>query len=251
VRYGWPTMRQSVERRAAAEELRPESAPVVKEHDSPIAVLVGGGVAARLLPAARRLGIAPTAVTLSSFALTLAAAALIAAGPGGGAAWLAFLLVEIGFCLDCLDGQLARATGRVSDFGRYLDSLTDVVKVFAVVAALIVWASRTADAGEALALGMVALLGYLLCEEHTQIARQLPQLTQRDYERSVAPWKERLRIGSQKVDLAFAIGEVLTVAALATLARSPRAGLWVLAVMTPVQFVSYGVRFWRYRYRAR
>lgn len=83
-----------------------------------------------LLPAARALGpaVPPWAVTLAGLAAGLAAAAALSAGAHGAglALWLANRL------LDGLDGVLARATGRESDWGGYLDLLAD----FAVYAAV-------------------------------------------------------------------------------------------------------------------
>lgn len=63
---------------------------------------------------------------------------------GGLSAWLiahgnllgAALLLQLKTVLDNADGQLARATGRVSAFGRYLDSESDLVVNVALFAAL-------------------------------------------------------------------------------------------------------------------
>lgn len=219
---------------------------VLKEHDSLIAVLFAGRAARTLVPLADRLGLTPNQITAASFASSLVAAALIAAAPRSGEA-VAALLIAVSFVLDCLDGQLARATHRVSDFGRYLDSLTDLVKVFVLVAALTLSARRSGGDLDVV-LGTAAFFGYLLCEYHVQLARQMPQRSQADYERRAAPWKESLRVGGQKIDLAFAIGEVLSVIALAAFFERPREGLAVIAIATPVQFLSYSIRFWRHRY---
>lgn len=221
---------------------------ILKEHDSPVAVLFAGRISSRFVPLARRHHVSPNAVTLASFFATLLAAASIAfAGRAGGI--VGAVLIVAGFVLDCLDGQLARATGRTSDFGRYLDSLTDLVKVFALIVALAV-ADAHGGGRSGVLLGSAAFFGYLLCEYHSQIVRSLPQHAQEVYERTAAPWKDRLRIGTQKIDLAFAIGEVLfTVAAGAAIGR-PAWALGVIAVLTPVQFLSYTTRFWRHRYDA-
>lgn len=223
------------------------SPTVRKEHDSLVAVLFAGRVATWLIPPARRYGISPMQVTLASFAVTMTAAALIA---GRGYGKLAALLVLAGFVLDCLDGQLARATGRASHFGGYVDSLTDFVKVFALVAASTAAFFQLHRSGWSILLGGAALFGYLLCEYHVQLARQLPQRSQRDYEQRAASWKDRLRLGGQKIDLAFAIGEVLMVIAAGAWFRRPGTALFVLALATPVQFLSYSLRFWKHRYSA-
>ena len=217
----------------------------LKEHDSIVAVFFASRLAVALLPLAIRAGISPSAVTYASFALVLAAAVVLSAG---GSGLLAAVLVVAGFILDCLDGTLARATGRTSDFGRWLDSMTDLVKVYALVVALTVRAAGATDGTTATALGIVALLGYLLCELHTQLARQLPQRSQAEYEATAAPWRARFRLFGQRIDFAFAIGEVLATIALAAAIDQALLGLVVLAVATPVQFGSYAVRFWRLRY---
>jgi len=54
--------------------------------------------------------------------------------------------------------------------------------------------------------------------------------------------------GGQKIDLAFAIGEVLMTITIALVTGHLVAGLLVLMLVTPAQFVSYAVRFWRHRY---
>ncbi len=92
--------------------------------------LVGPGV--RLLS---RLGVAPEQVVLTHGLVGLVAAALLAAPAHG--AWVASAaLLQVKTLLDNLDGSLARATGRVSELGRYLDTGVDLVVNAALFAAL-------------------------------------------------------------------------------------------------------------------
>ena len=68
-----------------------------------------------------RLGLSPDGLTLVGFAITAVGAALLAFGlwlPGG-------LVVFFGGVFDMFDGTLARATGRVSKFGAFMDSVFD------------------------------------------------------------------------------------------------------------------------------
>ena len=219
----------------------------LKSHDTIVAVLFAGRIARLLLPAAERAELTPNQVTIGSLVVTCLAALLVAFGHRY--AWLAAaLLIQVGFVLDCLDGQLARATGRESDFGRYLDSLTDLVKVFVLICATTVALLRHGSGTVACALGALAFFGYVLCELHTQLVRQLPQRSQEEYERQAAPWKSRLAIGGQKIDLAFAIGEVLMTLTLALVFGRAAMGLIVVAVLMPIQLTSYVLRFWRHRY---
>jgi phosphatidylglycerophosphate synthase len=68
-----------------------------------------------------RLGLTPNALTLIGFLITLAGAALAAAG-----LWLAAgIVVFLGGAFDLFDGALARATGRASKVGAFLDSVFD------------------------------------------------------------------------------------------------------------------------------
>ena len=69
------------------------------------------------------LRVPPPAVACAAGATGLAAATAI--GRGGGLA--AALLVQLKTVLDNADGQLARASGRISVFGRYLDSELDLL----------------------------------------------------------------------------------------------------------------------------
>ncbi len=81
----------------------------IKGLGEPLALLLG------------RLGLSPDGLTLVGFAITAVGAALLAFGlwlPGG-------LVVFFGGVFDMFDGTLARATGRVSRFGAFLDSVFD------------------------------------------------------------------------------------------------------------------------------
>ena len=78
------------------------------------------------------LGVPPPAVVLLGAATGLAAAAEIARGDLIAGA----LLLQLKTVLDNADGQLARASGRVSVLGRYLDTESDLVVNAAVLAAV-------------------------------------------------------------------------------------------------------------------
>jgi phosphatidylglycerophosphate synthase len=68
-----------------------------------------------------RLGLTPDALTLIGFAITVVGAALLA-----GQLWLAGgLVILFGGVFDMFDGTLARATGRVSTLGAFMDSVFD------------------------------------------------------------------------------------------------------------------------------
>ena len=68
-----------------------------------------------------RLGLTPDALTLIGFAITVVGAVLVA-----GQLWLAGgIVILLGGVFDMFDGTLARATGRVSNLGAFMDSVFD------------------------------------------------------------------------------------------------------------------------------
>ena len=216
----------------------------VKSHDSLVAVLFATRAASALLPLAVRSGASPNALTFSSLALTSVAALLMCA-EGSFSAIAAALLIALGFVVDCLDGQLARATGRTSDFGAYLDAMTDLTKVFVLLFA----AAVAAGSVEAAAFAGWAFLWFALCQHHVHVTKTFPQRAQDEYEATAAPWKAGLTAFGQRIDVAFAIGEMLAVLAVGALVRRSDLALVLLAIVLPLQFASYAVRFWRHRYR--
>jgi len=84
--------------------------------------------------------LAPLRVPPPAVVVAAAAAGFAAAAEIGTHAFLAgALLLQLKTLLDNADGQLARRTGRVTDFGRYLDSEGDFLVDAAVFAGLGVW----------------------------------------------------------------------------------------------------------------
>ena len=85
-----------------------------------------------LVPGLARLGVPPTAVVAANAASGLAAAVAIARGE----LLVAACLLQLKTLLDNTDGQLARASGRVTLVGRYLDTEADLLVNVAVFATL-------------------------------------------------------------------------------------------------------------------
>jgi CDP-diacylglycerol--glycerol-3-phosphate 3-phosphatidyltransferase len=104
-----------------------------------------------------RLGLSPNALTVLGSLLTASVGLLVAHG------WF----LAAGLCLwlfsatDTLDGALARATGRVTRFGAFLDSVCDRVAEAAVFFGLIWWYQAQGDT-LGVALAYVAIIGSLL-----------------------------------------------------------------------------------------
>jgi hypothetical protein len=153
---------------AHAEKNRPARELVIAYGFGPLAAILVRG----LLP----LGIAPPAVVLVHFSIGLAGAVLLGAGAFAAAA----VLLQVKTLLDNADGLLARASGRVTRVGRYLDTEADLVVNAAVFVAL---AGATGAPWLALAsfLASVLLLGldFNLSELHREARGRPTQLPAR------------------------------------------------------------------------
>jgi CDP-diacylglycerol--glycerol-3-phosphate 3-phosphatidyltransferase len=98
----------------------------VKKAFEPIALAMG------------RLGLTPDALTLIGFAITLVGAVLVAQQ-----LWLlGGVVVLLGGIFDMFDGTLARATGRVSQLGAFMDSVFDRAGEAIVYVAIVIGCSR-------------------------------------------------------------------------------------------------------------
>lgn len=93
---------------------------------------------------ALRMGWSPNAITLASFAIGLAAAAAFAVGYRW-ALVLGAVLLQASIVVDCVDGEVARATRRFSTLGAWLDASTDRVKEYVAYAGLAIGAAAVAD----------------------------------------------------------------------------------------------------------
>jgi CDP-diacylglycerol--glycerol-3-phosphate 3-phosphatidyltransferase len=107
-----------------------------------------------------RLGLTPDALTLIGFAITVGGAALIAAQ-----LWLAGgLVILFGGAFDMFDGTLARATGRVSKLGAFMDSVFDRAGEVIVYLGLVVGLEAAGVANGSLlaaaALGSAVMVSY-------------------------------------------------------------------------------------------
>lgn len=89
---------------------------------------------------ALRLGLSPNAVTLISFAIGLAAAGSFAVGTRW-ALVLGAVLLQVSLIVDCVDGEVARATRKFSALGAWLDASTDRVKEYLAYAGLAIGAA--------------------------------------------------------------------------------------------------------------
>src|SRR4051812_33703022 len=117
-----------------------ESRSTIKKVFEPIALGMG------------RLGLTPDGLTLIGFAITVVGAALLA-----GQLWLAGgIIVFVGGVFDMFDGTLARATGKASTLGAFMDSVFDRWGE-AIVYLGIVIGAQGAGVGDATILAAAAL----------------------------------------------------------------------------------------------
>lgn len=98
------------------------------------------------LPLALKMGATPNQVTLATLPIVLAAMALFAAG-GLVLSIVAVLTLHVGLVLDHLDGDLARATGKTSVRGEFLDALIGYIYGALLPPAVGVGLSRVPDLG--------------------------------------------------------------------------------------------------------
>lgn len=98
------------------------------------------------LPLALKIGATPNQVTLATLPIILVAMAFFAAG-GFVMSIVAILTLHVGLVLDHLDGDLARATGKTSVRGEFLDALIGYIYGALLPSAVGYGLSRVPDLG--------------------------------------------------------------------------------------------------------
>lgn len=108
----------------------------IKEKDGWWASIFAGPLANRLLePICEIPWLTPNQLTLVSFFIGLIAAIFFSKGDYFSLV-IGAVLVQLSFVVDCMDGQYARYSKKFSDFGAWLDRISDRVKDFAYFFAL-------------------------------------------------------------------------------------------------------------------
>lgn len=116
-------------------------------------------LAAALLPRAISAGLHPNTITIAGLVFGLLAGAAYTRWADWHFAALGFALMIAWHVMDGLDGKLARATGKTSAIGRFLDGVADYATFVAVNLAL---ALTHPDTGLALALAVASGVAHAL-----------------------------------------------------------------------------------------
>jgi phosphatidylglycerophosphate synthase len=158
-----------------------------------------------LTPLFAACGASPTAVTMLGLALALSLPWL--AVTAGESAWGWVGTLGVVFCvLDCVDGDLARVTGRASKLGAYADFLADTIYRIALYASigLMVDRSQTGQMFAALSEG-AGLAAGLACALLAIVARACRLYVEADGS-SAAPLSPRATDTRTSVAVAFLSG---------------------------------------------
>ena len=114
-----------------------------RSSDSFLTSIFARSISIRLTPLVAKTSITPLQVTL--FGLFIGLIAAWQASKTGWASHLtAALLIELSHVLDCIDGELARLTGRGNPFAAALDPITDRIKDIFIIYAAFVQSLNTA-----------------------------------------------------------------------------------------------------------
>ncbi|PZF87233.1 CDP-alcohol phosphatidyltransferase family protein [Micromonospora deserti] len=180
---------------------------------------------------AQRLGLRPTALTITNLVLGLATSVTVVAladrvAAGDVPAWVVGLVALVGwqvaYALDCADGQLARVTGQGSAAGARVDVLCDVAAQIALVAALAATAVAQQPATPTWLVAVFA--GTWMVNLVTSVMQAGP---------NAASMVTSTSLPVRLVKLVRDYGAVIFVAAL-VLAFAPALTLWVIVAFTVV-----------------
>jgi len=201
-----------------------------------------------LIPASKIASLTPNHVTFLSFGLYSAAAGLIVVG--GAWSVLAAVLLPVSYVLDCLDGQLARYTGKTSAIGDYLDKTLDVLKIFIINAAMAIAAYDRTGRSLFLLLGLMSCFGFLFRyyikletmlgavgrdNEYLDKSRELRQALYVDLDaRRTEPKDLRQKLAwlwfRNRSFFALDEAEHVTLGALAALVQRPDLWIWIFGI---------------------
>jgi hypothetical protein len=118
-----------------------------KKHDLVFNLYVMRPIAAQLVALIAPTGVTPNQVTLLNLFVFIVAAGLLVAVPTVYGGILAIGVLEASYCLDCVDGMLARHKKIASKEGHLFDFFTDELKALLLAAVLGIRLWRTGGFG--------------------------------------------------------------------------------------------------------
>jgi phosphatidylserine synthase len=118
-----------------------------KKHDLVFNVYLMRPLAAQIVAILAPTGVTPNQVTLINLFMFIGAAALLIALPTFTGGIIAIAVLEASYCLDCVDGMLARHKKIASKEGHLFDFFTDELKALLLAAVLGVRLWRTGGIG--------------------------------------------------------------------------------------------------------
>jgi phosphatidylglycerophosphate synthase len=107
-----------------------------KKHDLVFNVYLMRPIAAQLVALLAPTGVTPNQITLINLFIFLVAGALLVALPTLQGGIIAIAVLETSYCLDCVDGMLARHKKIASKAGHLFDFFTDELKALLLAALL-------------------------------------------------------------------------------------------------------------------
>jgi phosphatidylglycerophosphate synthase len=118
-----------------------------KKHDLVFNVYLMRPIAAQVVGLIAPTGVTPNQVTLINLFMFIVAGAMLVALPTQTGGILAIAVLEASYCLDCVDGMLARHKKIASKEGHLFDFFTDELKALLLAALLGVRLWRTGGLG--------------------------------------------------------------------------------------------------------
>lgn len=118
-----------------------------KKHDLVFNVFLMRPIAAQIVALVAGTGLTPNQVTLINLAMFIGAGALLVALPTYVGGLVAIGVLEASYCLDCVDGMLARHKKIASKEGHLFDFFTDEVKALLLAASIGIRLWRTGGLG--------------------------------------------------------------------------------------------------------
>ena len=165
----------------------------------------------------------PNAITIASLLLAVAAAGLFALGQ-----WWSYLvgalLLQASLVVDCVDGDVARATGRTSPLGAWLDASTDRIKEGLAYAGLAIGAAVNGTDMWLVAIALLALQAVRHVSDYTFATMRGTSVPI-----TASGWRHWAR----KVAY-LPIGERWLILSVAVILGGPAVALWALLIASAV-----------------